>query len=120
MSTPNLMFSSEPSDQLQGLQELGLNLDRIGELLASRCQPEESAPEQSGWAVRVHSALDEHRALLDERIALLEQQRAEVGVAERKLESCATCRHQPSAANNFCEPCPQTGESLPAYLSALF
>jgi len=105
---------------IHGLQELGLQLERIGELLDSRSLPKDTAARRKVWAMRIRSALDEHRALIDERIALLDRQRAQVETATQKFESCATCQHQPHVGNNFCEPCLQTGDDLPSYLSALF
>ena len=105
---------------IHGLQELGLQLERIRELLDTRGLPKDTAERRNAWIARVRSALDEHRALIDERIALLESQRSHVQAAAEKLDSCAACEHQPDVANNFCEPCQRTGDDLPSYLSALF
>ena len=104
---------------IQGLQELGLQLDRIKELLGTR--PEQgSAADRQAWMQRVKAALDEHRGLIEERIQTLEAQRDHLDQAARKLESCSSCEHLPRVANNYCEPCERTGEPLPAFLSGLF
>lgn len=96
---------------IQNLQELGLALDRIRELCATRLQ------EGGG---RVQGAIAEQRALIEERIATLEAQKARLAAAQGKLDQCRLCEHRPAHDNNFCEPCQRTGEGLPDFLSALF
>lgn len=106
---------------IHGLQELGLQLERIRELLDMRhLEPSEGETPREAWVRRVRTALDQHRELIDERIALLGRQRDQVETAAEKLDSCVDCEHRPAAENNFCEPCQRTGEDLPAFLSALF
>ena len=104
---------------IQGLQELGLQLDRIRELLDTR-PGESSAEDRRVWVGRIQAALDEHRTLIDERIATLEAQRDHLDQAAKKLDSCKGCEYLPGVGNNFCEPCQQTGEALPTFLSGLF
>lgn len=104
---------------IQGLQELGLQLDRIRELLDTR--PEKGTEtDRSVWVQRVQAALDEHRGLIQERIRTLEVQREHLDQAARKLDSCVSCEHLPGLVNNYCEPCQRTGEALPSFLSGLF
>ena len=105
---------------IHSLQELGLHLEEIKGLLDTRTLPEEGEARREAWTARIRRALDAHRMLINERIELLQRQREQVQLAVLKFDSCATCQHQPAAENNFCEPCTQTGEVLPAYLSALF
>ena len=50
---------------------------------------------------------------------LLDEQR-KIAEARDKLVECKTCEHCPSAQNNYCEPCSNTGLSLPEFLSALY
>lgn len=102
---------------IRDLQELGLALERVHELLGSRAE----TPDRKALLARVRRALEEHGRLLDERIALIEAQKARVAEAAAKLSECATCCDcTPGPANNYCEPCPRSGSSLPGELSALF
>lgn len=120
---------------IRDLQELGLHLERIRELLGQRADTEQhSEPggrsdiETNGdgretresFLCRVREALFEHERLLGERMALLEAQRERVAVALNKLGACDGCPHTPTPQNNFCEPCQRTGDGLPDLLSALF
>lgn len=98
------------------LQQLGLQLERIAELLGRRGQPLSSAE----LSARLSGILAEHDRLLEERAALLDKQRKRVALARLKLSECAGCEHHPSAANNFCEPCEASKDPLPDLLSALF
>lgn len=108
---------------IRDLQELGLHLDRIHELMGQRSEAEDQAaghePRES-FLCRVREALFEHERLLAERSAQLEAQRRRVGLALTKLGACETCPHTPSPENNHCEPCQRTGDGLPELLSALF
>ena len=101
---------------IRDLQELGLHLDRIRELMGSRLESED----RTQLLCRVREALWEHERLLEERMRTLEGQRARIRTALGKIGTCATCEHSPTPLNNFCEPCSRTGDSLPALLSALF
>ena len=101
---------------IRDLQELGLHLDKIRELIGARSASE---PRESFFA-RVKHALEEQDRLLRERMASLEQQRKKVAQALHKIGECRHCAHSPLADNNFCEPCATTGERLPEHLSALY
>ena len=102
---------------IRDLQDLGLALERVHELLGSRTEN----LDRKALLARVRAALEEHARLLDDRIALIEAQKARVAEAATKLSECATCCDcTPGPANNYCEPCPRTGTSLPGELSALF
>jgi len=101
---------------IRDLQELGLHLDRIRELVGRRGE-NAVAGALSG---RVEAALAEHDALLVDRMARLEAQRGRIQTALTKLRGCTSCEHHPSQLNNFCEPCGCDGERLPDLLSALF
>jgi DNA-binding transcriptional MerR regulator len=101
---------------IHDLQELGLHLDRIRELIAVR----ESTHDRSIAIARVREALAEQDRLLREKEAILGEQRRKVAQAMHKINECRFCEHAPSPENNFCEPCCTTGEKLPDHLSALF
>jgi len=101
---------------IRDLQELGLQLEKIRELMGSRHRTEE----RCAMLERVRTALNEHAALLAERMRTLESQRERVSVALEQLGTCTGCTHAPATKNNFCEPCKQTGEPLPELISALF
>jgi len=106
-------------NMIRDLQELGLHLDRIRELISSREEPAGCEGRQA-FVDRVREALGEHDRLLAERMRGLELQRAKVSGALAKIEQCSDCPHRPAPANNYCEPCARTGEELPEHLSALF
>jgi DNA-binding transcriptional MerR regulator len=101
---------------IRDLQELGLHLERIRELVGA--QPGEEPRE--AFFDRVRRALEEQDRLLRERMASLEDQRRKVAQALHKISECRHCMHRPLAENNFCEPCATTGEILPEHLSALY
>jgi DNA-binding transcriptional MerR regulator len=101
---------------IRDLQELGLHLDRIRDLIAARSVDES----REHFLERVKLALEEQNRLLDERLRALEEQRRRVTLALHKIGECRHCSHSPAAANNFCEPCAMTGEPLPETLSALY
>ncbi|MCC7012516.1 MAG: MerR family transcriptional regulator [Planctomycetes bacterium] len=103
-------------NMIRDLQELGLHLDRIRELMSTR----ESDEARSVFLERVREALREQDRLLQERVAALEHQRARLAAAVGKLTECECCKHLPIPSNNFCEPCVVTGQPLPAKVSALF
>lgn len=101
---------------IRDLQDLGLHLDRIRELMAVRSQSED----RQLFLARVREALTEQDRLLQEKMKVLEGQRRKVAQALHKANECNHCAHSPNEQNNFCEPCGTTGEKLPDHLSALF
>ena len=101
---------------IQTLQDLGLSLERIRELLETR-EDGLSLPDMVG---RVRAALREQDRLLTDRIQVINIQRERLGEALAKLDDCSGCELHPSERNNYCEPCGQDGQPLPADLSALF
>jgi DNA-binding transcriptional MerR regulator len=103
-------------NMIHDLQALGLHLDRIRELMATR----DGVEDRADFLARVRLALSEQDRLLQERVTALEQQRARLAAAVRKISECESCMHLPNAANNFCEPCSITGQPLPDKVSALF
>lgn len=103
-------------NMIRSLQELGLHLDQIRELLGSR----ENGADRAQLMARVRKALLVQDRLLEERIAEIGRQREKIQAAMGKLCQCETCLHTPSADNNFCEPCSTTGQALPEKVSALF
>lgn len=113
---------------IRDLQDLGLHLDRIRELISTRealgtlpGSGQNGMPcERSDFIRRVRAALVEHDRLLAERVAALGEQRDKVAQALSKIEECKNCTHTPSPENNFCEPCAKDGSSLPGHISALF
>lgn len=98
------------------LQDLGLSLERIREVMDTRSTEQSHAD----LVVSVRTALETQRDLLDQRIAQINDQKARIRVASEKLTDCETCGFHPSEENNFCEPCPFDGRPLPEDLSALF
>jgi DNA-binding transcriptional MerR regulator len=103
-------------NMIRDLQNLGLHLDRIRELMSNR----EHGDDREMFLANIRRALSEQDRLLQERIRMIEAQRARIALANRKLTDCAGCPHLPSPANNFCDPCGLTGDALPPKLSALF
>jgi len=101
---------------IRALQELGLSLEAIRTLLATR---EEGLPREV-LLQRVEQALGTQDALLAARVAAIEEQRARIQEAREKLLQCHPCGRIPSADNNFCEPCALNGRVLPDQLSALY
>ena len=99
-----------------GLQELGLTLEEIRDLLATRDQGQS----RQEYLDRVRAALEAQRDLYTARIAELNQRREQASDALAKLDECATCDHTPELDNNYCEPCHLTSRHLPTDLSALF
>ncbi len=98
------------------LQKLGLPLEQIAELLGNY----RSEAPRPVLMQRVRKALARHDDLLKERIRSLRTQRSELAASIETLGSCEHCRQTPNADNNYCEPCVETGDSLPDSLSALF
>lgn len=103
-------------NMIRSLQELGLHLDRIRELLDTR----KRAPDRGAFHRGVQQALDVQDELLVQRIDEIHKQRAKLAEARAKLRECELCQHQPTQQNNFCEPCATTGKPLPEKLSALY
>ena len=101
---------------IRDLQDLGLHLDRIRELLGDQLE----LVDRREYMCRIRAALQEHDRLLGERMTLLEQQRKRVAEALAQVEMCEQCHYTPTAENNRCEPCLRTGDQLPEHLSALF
>lgn len=101
---------------IQSLQEMGLSLDEIGELLVQR----DSGATRADWLTQLQTTLGRVDDLVGDRIRTLEEQRRGIAAARHKLTECATCPMCPTEENNHCEPCEATGRSLPALLSALF
>lgn len=101
---------------IRDMQELGLHLDRIRELISAR-QADEG---RERFLDRVRQALEEQDRMLVERVRALDEQRKKVAQALHKINECRHCTHSPAADNNFCEPCTTTGEKLPEHLSALY
>jgi DNA-binding transcriptional MerR regulator len=101
---------------IRDLQELGLHLDRIRELISAR----QAGEPRETFLDRVRQALEEQDRMLVERVRALEVQRKKVAEALNKINECRHCTHSPAANNNFCEPCTTTGLKLPEHLSALY
>ncbi|MEO6708540.1 MAG: MerR family transcriptional regulator [Planctomycetota bacterium] len=101
---------------IHDLQSLGLALDRIRDLMATR----EQGGTRKEFLAKVLTALNEQDRLLELRVAELAAQRNNIASAVSKLNDCGSCKHAPQSDNNYCEPCQMTGERLPATLSALF
>lgn len=101
---------------IRDLQELGLSLETIRDLIRAR----QDGEPRDRFLDRVRQALDEQDRLLAERMRSLEDQRRKVASALHKVSECKNCAFTPSSDNNFCEPCNRTGERLPEHLSALF
>jgi DNA-binding transcriptional MerR regulator len=103
-------------NMIRDLQDLGLSLDRIRELMATR----DSGGDRTKFFSQVRAALDEQDRLLIERMTTLERQRERIRAALEKVRQCENCTHTPGTHNNFCEPCCVTGEALPETVSALY
>lgn len=103
-------------NMIRDLQGLGLPLDRIRDLMATR----EVIERRDQFLARVREALREQDRLLQERVQELEDQRKGIAKAVGKLHECENCVHAPGSGNNFCEPCSMTGQALPPAISALF
>ena len=103
-------------NMIRDLQELGLHLERIGELMDTRCDPET----RDDFLARVRCALEEQDRLLIDKISILGEHRRRISHALEKVRECERCRHVPNTKNNHCEPCALTGQPLPATVSALF
>jgi DNA-binding transcriptional MerR regulator len=98
------------------LQQLGLELARIRELMDTRAE----GRTRIEFVARVRKALEEQGNLIDERMAALTRQRNGLDQALTKLDQCASCTHVPAPGNNFCHPCQLDGKAVPVDLSALF
>jgi DNA-binding transcriptional MerR regulator len=103
-------------NMIRDLQNLGMQLERIRELMATR----EVAEHRQEYLSRVREALSEQDRLLVERIRLIDEQRKGIQAAVNKLKECEHCLHTPGSGNNYCEPCAMTGQALPVTVSALF
>ena len=103
-------------NMIRDLQDVGLHLDRIRELM----EPSQSGETREQFLVRVRHALREQDQLLMQKIGALEELRRRLAQALGKVHECERCRHMPNDQNNHCEPCALTGQPLPATVSALF
>lgn len=103
-------------NMIRSLQELGLQLEQIKDLMSTR----RNIGDHHRFLSGVRTALDEQDRLLQDKITSLEGQRSKISAAVRKLHECEACRHSPGPDNNFCEPCMNTGEPLPDDVSALY
>lgn len=101
---------------IRELQELGLNLERIRDLISARA----ALANRELFVRKVREALVEHDRLLAERMEVLGRQRAKLARALWKIKECKDCHHTPGPENNFCEPCRKDGAALPDNISALF
>ncbi len=101
---------------IQNLQQLGLPLDQIRDLIGSRGDCDGGPPASD----RVLRALQAQERLIDEHIRSLDDQKKKIAEAKEKLTECRTCEHCPTSQNNYCEPCMNTGLSLPEFISALY
>ena len=98
------------------LQELGLTLQEIREILEQR----RDKGDRIGLFSRVNAALTTHSGLLEERLELIAAQQKSISLAREKLKQCSHCKSIPSRENNYCEPCELDGKPLPELLSGLF
>jgi DNA-binding transcriptional MerR regulator len=98
------------------LQELGLELARIRELMTPRRAEATHTERMAG----LRCALTEQRGLIEARMNTLAEQHESLGRALEKLAECERCTHTPSSENNFCHPCQVDGKELPVDLSARF
>lgn len=103
-------------NMIRDLQDLGLPLDRIGDLMATR----QYEGDRAGFFQLVQQALKEQDRLLVERVATLERQRERIAEALTKINQCVDCKVTPGPRNNYCEPCRLTGQPLPETISALY
>lgn len=103
-------------NMIRDLQALGLQLERIRELMNTRSE----LGDRERFLGRVQQALLEQDRLLQERMQDLQQQRDKIELAVTKLDACHSCSHTPGPGNNHCEPCCLTGIKLPDEVSALF
>lgn len=101
---------------IRDLQELGLQLESIRALIQARTESET----REQFLARVQQALQEQSRMLSERQRALEAQQARIQGALHKLGECGRCPHEPSGPTNHCNPCQNTGQALPAPLSALY
>ncbi|MFT5052989.1 MAG: DNA-binding transcriptional MerR regulator [Chlamydiales bacterium] len=101
---------------IRELQSLGLQLEEIGELVDTR----PALPDHDAWIDKVKQALTTQSGRVEARVQALREQQGKIDAALRKLADCQSCRFCPEAKNNYCEPCQNTGLSLPELLSALF
>ena len=106
----------ERMNLISELQDLGLPLDRIRQLLSHR-EPQQS---REVWLDRLRAALAEHRELIRSRMEDLRAQEERLEVATRHLQHCSGCDCTPCPENNFCQPCTQTKGDLPRFLSGMF
>ncbi len=101
---------------IRQLQDLGLSLERIGEILPQR----DRVDQRPEFMAAVEAALTEQERLIVSRIAELEARRTGIAAARAKLLHCQLCDQLPAAVNNHCSPCAHTREELPEDLAALF
>ncbi len=103
-------------NMIRDLQELGLQLEKIRELISVRAEGEPG----NVFLARVRQALTEQERMLAERQRSIDEQRQRIQAALGKLSECQGCSNSPCAQNNHCEPCSTSGQTLPDHLSALY
>jgi DNA-binding transcriptional MerR regulator len=103
-------------NMIRDLQDLGLPLDSIRQLMDTRAPSLSRASQMD----RIGKALEQQDQLLAVRMAALGEQRERLQRAQNKLVECTACLVVPSASNNYCEPCSVCNDPLPRDLSALF
>lgn len=101
---------------IRSLQSLGLELAQIRALLGVRDQDRSREEMLTG----VRNTVEQHAALLDDKIKQLQAERLELGKALSQLDECETCEEIPNAENQFCKSCSKCGHPLPSNLGALF
>jgi len=101
---------------IRNLQEMGLTLDEVGDLIKDR----EVHGERAELMSRVQETLRANGELLSSRMEQIQGQIDQVEAARMKLAECEQCEVVPGPHNNHCEPCEKTGKCLPELLSGLF
>ncbi|HJO25624.1 MAG: hypothetical protein CMK00_02575 [Planctomycetes bacterium] len=108
--------SAQRVAMIRDLQELGLPLERIREIVGEAHENGDRA----AFIQRIRQALEEHELLLAAHLQGLLAQRERLATAIAKIRDCSCCDEVPGAGNNFCDPCGSTGKGLPEGLRALF
>ncbi len=101
---------------IRELQDLGLPLDRIRNLLSHR----EPAATRAHWLEKINTALADHKELIQARKVEIARQEARLMKSIAHLAICKTCDCVPLPENNFCQPCMETGGPLPELLTGMF
>jgi DNA-binding transcriptional MerR regulator len=86
---------------IRDLQELGLHLDRIRELIGAR----QAGEAREKFLDRVRQALEEQDRMLVERVRTLEAQRTKVAQALHKISECRPLHaHRPAPPTTSASP----------------